>query len=992
MSQPSAKLKLDEFLQKYKTKEGEVSTHLRIPNQALGIYGGKWHITKKSDLEKFNKIYHRKVFELKLPEYLTETQDRENGGPIYLDLDFKYLDIEVRQHDSDIVNDIIETYIHHLSNLIDIENGFDDFKIWVFEKDDINKLKEKKSHNGVWFDSKDGIHMIFEIKMPHDMQLLLRSMVLSTIEDEVFDALRPQLINTPDDIIDKSISSGSTGIQMYGSKKPGGKPYKLTDCYKITLNDESKQFEIVMSANDTPGMLDKAKKSKHLPLYFSTRTKFQNYKSVEINKTLKQQYLEHKKKKKERELNNHTISKVENDAYNLLYEQGVFETITSEEELLKYIKIFIFDSNNQELISAHKYTMLLDDKFYDPYNTWFKVAQALFSVGNEMMLTFALWSSQSESWNWEGSKMEMIKKYWMDISQLKECLITIGSIKYWAGKEKPIEYKKIYDNSVKYHMNETLFGEGTEYDLARLCYFMYKDKYACVSLKGQGEWWEFNSLLKPEYTHCWTECETGTSLRRKLSSQLSTLYIDEERETTDRMKTKIRLLATLKEQPTPDLAQIKVVEKELAKVTKSSAIYNNIAIKLKKTTNKAKIMTECKDEFREPFLLDKLDSNPYTMCFNNGIYDFKAKEIRNENNKIKYEGEFRMGYPEDYISKSTRIEFVKPDYDNNEEHVKIKEEIDNFMATLFVDESLREYMWDHLASALIGVNKAQTFNIYYGGGSNGKSMLVKFMKVCLGDYAKIDVPLSLITQKRVGVGDTSPEIAALKGIRYAVMQEASKGDTINDGIMKQLTGGDVLTGRHLFKDPIAFVPQFTLCLCLNVMPTINSNDGGTWRRIRKVDYDSTFVDTRKHRISTVVADKQFPMDRNLEDNFVRWAPIMMWHLIQISQENLGDVVDCDKVLEASQQYREREDYLEQFYKDKIENTGNNQHLVSKTGIKVEFRNWWTQERNGPAPRLTELIDFLDKKYDPLSRNIKEYRGWRMKQEWMEDDDDDLSAT
>lgn len=991
MAEPQAKIKLDEFLQKYKTKDGEVSTHLRIPNQALGIYGGKWNITKKADLENFNKIYHRKVFELGLSEYLTETQDRKNGGPVYLDLDFKYMDIDKRQHDSDIINDIIETYIQHLSNLIDLESGFKDFKIWVFEKDKINKLKEKKPHNGTWFDSKDGIHMIFEIKMPHDMQLLLRSMVLTTIEDEVLDALRPQLINSPEDIIDKSISSGSTGIQMYGSKKPGGEPYKLTDCYKITFNEGSSQFEIVMSANDTTGMLDKAKKSKHLALYFSTRTKFQNYKAVKINKSLKQKYLEHKKKKKEREFNNQISNKLENDAYNLLYDQGVFERITSEEELLKYIKIFILDSNNQELISAHKYTLLLDDKYYEPYNIWFKVGQALHSVGNELMLTYALWSSQSESWNWEGEKMRMIKKYWNDISQLKQCLITIGSIKYWAGKEHPIEYKKIYDNSVKYHMNETLFGEGTEYDLARLCYFMYKDKYACVSLKGQGEWWEFNSLLKPEYTHCWTECETGTSLRRKLSSQLSTLYIDEERETTDRMKTKIRLLATLKEQGA-DINQIKVVEKQLAKVTKSSAIYNNIAIKLKKTTNKAKIMTECKDEFREPFLLDKLDSNPYTMCFNNGVYDFKSREIKDENNKVKYEGEFRMGYPEDYISKSTRIEFIKPDYDNNEEHKKIKEEIDNFMATLFVEDSLREYMWNHLASALIGVNIAQTFNIYYGGGSNGKSMLVKFMKVCLGDYAKIDVPLSLITQKRVGVGDTSPEIAALKGIRFAVMQEASKGDTINDGIMKQLTGGDVLTGRHLFKDPIAFVPQFTLCLCLNVMPTINSNDGGTWRRIRKVDYDSTFVDTRKHRISTIKADKQFPMDRNLEDNFTRWAPIMMWHLIQISQNNLGDVLDCDKVLEASQQYREREDYLEQFYKDKIENTGNNQHVVSKTGIKVEFRNWWQQERNGQSPRLTELIDYLDKKFDPLCRNIKEYRGWRMKQEWMEDDDDDLSGT
>ena len=70
----------------------------------------------------------------------------------------------------------------------------------------------------------------------------------------------------------------------------------------------------------------------------------------------------------------------------------------------------------------------------------------------------------------------------------------------------------------------------------------------------------------------------------------------------------------------------------MAKLTKSSAIYNNIAIKLKKTTNKQKIMTECKDEFREPFLLDKLDSNPYTMCFINGVYDFKAKEYKGDNN------------------------------------------------------------------------------------------------------------------------------------------------------------------------------------------------------------------------------------------------------------------------------------------------------------------------------------------------------------------------
>ena len=36
-----------------------------------------------------------------------------------------------------------------------------------------------------------------------------------------------------------------------------------------------------------------------------------------------------------------------------------------------------------------------------------------------------------------------------------------------------------------------------------------------------------------------------------------------------------------------------------------------------------------------------------------------------------------------------------------------------------------EYMWDHLASTLIGTNENQTFNMYTGVGRNGKSKLVE---------------------------------------------------------------------------------------------------------------------------------------------------------------------------------------------------------------------------------------------------------------------------
>ena len=47
----------------------------------------------------------------------------------------------------------------------------------------------------------------------------------------------------------------------------------------------------------------------------------------------------------------------------------------------------------------------------------------------------------------------------------------------------------------------------------------------------------------------------------------------------------------------------------------------------------------------------------------------------------------------------------------------------------------------------------------------------------LGEY-KGTVPITLVTQKRNCIGSTSSEIVALMGVRYAVMQEPSKNDTL----------------------------------------------------------------------------------------------------------------------------------------------------------------------------------------------------------------------
>ena len=65
--------------------------------------------------------------------------------------------------------------------------------------------------------------------------------------------------------------------------------------------------------------------------------------------------------------------------------------------------------------------------------------------------------------------------------------------------------------------------------------------------------------------------------------------------------------------------------------------------------------------------ITKLDENPYLICFQNGVYDFEQKL-------------FRDGIPEDYVSKSTGIDYVDI---TKKEYKPIIALINDFMAKLF---------------------------------------------------------------------------------------------------------------------------------------------------------------------------------------------------------------------------------------------------------------------------------------------------------------------
>ena len=79
------------------------------------------------------------------------------------------------------------------------------------------------------------------------------------------------------------------------------------------------------------------------------------------------------------------------------------------------------------------------------------------------------------------------------------------------------------------------------------------------------------------------------------------------------------------------------------------------------------------------------------------------------------------------------------------------------------------------------------------------------------------------------------------------MDEPSKGDELNEGIMKQLTGGDEIEGRGMYEKKMVKFIQFTLVCSTNNPFEIKSNDKEPEKN-QKCPFNAEFVDPEEMEV------------------------------------------------------------------------------------------------------------------------------------------------
>ncbi|HZX21284.1 MAG TPA: phage/plasmid primase, P4 family, partial [Clostridia bacterium] len=226
---------------------------------------------------------------------------------------------------------------------------------------------------------------------------------------------------------------------------------------------------------------------------------------------------------------------------------------------------------------------------------------------------------------------------------------------------------------------------------------------------------------------------------------------------------------------------------------------------------------------------------------------------------------------------------------------------DEFLRQIFNnDTELINYIQRAVGYSMSGSTKEQCVFFCYGNGRNGKSTFLNIISAIMGDYAVNIQPETIMVQNRQG--GASSDIARLKGARFVTTVEPNQGARLNEGLLKQLTGGDTVTARHLYGREFEFEAEFKLWMSTNHKPIIRGRDLGIWRRMHLIPFTVEIPDVQ--------------VDKNLKYKLKKeLTGILNWAVdgcIRWQKEGLGMP---EAVEDAVREYKSEMDVITAFLED-----------------------------------------------------------------------------
>lgn len=212
---------------------------------------------------------------------------------------------------------------------------------------------------------------------------------------------------------------------------------------------------------------------------------------------------------------------------------------------------------------------------------------------------------------------------------------------------------------------------------------------------------------------------------------------------------------------------------------------------------------------------------------------------------------------------------------------------------------LIRFVQQWLGYCLTGDIREQYLPIFYGGGNNGKNVLLDTVSDLMGDYAS-EAPPGLLEASKYERHPT--EIMDLMGRRLVVASEMKEGAVFNLQFAKRATGNPRLKGRWMRGDFVDYVRAHKFVLMTNNMPRIIEDTEAVWRRLLLVLFGVTIPEGER--------------DPDLKDKLkAEWPGILVWLVRGCMDWSENGLVKPSIVRQATAEYRQQENPVAEFIEE-----------------------------------------------------------------------------
>lgn len=276
-------------------------------------------------------------------------------------------------------------------------------------------------------------------------------------------------------------------------------------------------------------------------------------------------------------------------------------------------------------------------------------------------------------------------------------------------------------------------------------------------------------------------------------------------------------------------------------------------------------------------------------------------------------------------------------------------------------EELPHFLQKFFGYCCSGYTNEEILTVFYGPGRNGKGTIIETVTTVLGPFFhKANRSLFIEQKYEPSPSAASEHLFALKGKRLVVGAETNKGQNIDGGRIKDLTGGNTVNFRKNFGSEDGFTSSHKLLLETNNIPPGLTKEFSLKERLVLIDFFWRFVDDiEEHEKKTPALKGRFKK-KDIKLKTLLKTPeyqmmVLRWLVdgYQLWKKEGLTVPSCCK--QSSNELEQKENTLQRFCDEVLvqvplnaDGSGDKLRISLAKLYDSVFKWWWTENMDSSS--------------------------------------------